>query len=147
MNDKQLNILRNQITQLIKNNIINVNDISKLKFKKSFDFNNEDDFVSKVLYTIYLNPYILCNDNMLKEYPILSIDLIAPLLIKRYNEEIVELYQQYEEGTYSKEQLKTMIKELKYLYFDSSIISSRIYHIYRDDIVHVSKEKIYGRLN
>ena len=138
----QMNNLRKHITCLIKRKIISVEDINNLDFLSFNDMINsyhKKDFRSEILFTIYINPYLLCDDNTLKEKPILSMEDISPLLIKRYNEEIRELKNRYYEGDYNLDQMYFMANKVRKIYFDSSLIGRRIYNIYNDNIEIISK--------
>ena len=75
MNKYELNNIRIRITHLLNYGLVSNEDIRSLSNQNLFKISNSydsEDFVSKLLFTIYINPYILCDDNLLKDKPILD---------------------------------------------------------------------------
>ena len=140
MNKNELNNIRVKITKLFYYGVVNIEDIRSLSNFNLFDVSNNYnsmDFKTKVLFD--LNPYLLCDDNLLTSNPILSIEDISSLLIKRYNEEINELKSRYHDGEYNLDELYIKSNRVRKLYFDSSLIGRRIYHLFNEDIEIISK--------
>ena len=142
MNKYELNNIRIRVTNLLNYGVVSNEDIRSLSNQNIFEMSNNynsEDFRSKVLFTIYINPYILCDDSLLNDRPILSIEDISSLLIKRYNEEIRELKNHYYEGDLNLDQMYIKANQVRKLYFDSSLIGRRIYRIFSDDIEIINK--------
>ena len=140
MNNYELKNNRRIVYYKLKNNYISKDDINYLNECSFIDIEN---LVNKpILFNIYIHPYILCNDYMFQD-GILFLDLtdIGPLLIKRYNNEISELYLKFNDGDISLLEYEHYKEELDYLYFESSMIGRRIYHYYNDKILCISLDR------
>lgn len=142
MNKHRINSLKKLVLKLLLQGYINKFDIEDLNNKTLSDIINnydKENFKIIILSQIYLNPYLLCNDDMLNNKLVLDIEQISNLLIKRYNEEIIEYNYQLQEGFISQDQYNNMTIDLQDLYFLSSKIGTRIYHISDQEII---KQKV-----
>ena len=132
---------RNKIYFMLVSGFINNNDI---KYLASCSINdlicNRDSYKDLILLSIYINPYLLCSDNLF-ELDTIDIDLISRLLIRRYNEEITEYNNLYKNGDVSYIEYYNNVMMLNNLYFDSTKIGSRIRFINSEDIVEKVKTK------
>ena len=101
---------------------------------------NRDTYKDSILSSIYINPYLLCNDYL---FNIDNVDfkLISKLVIKRYNEEITEYNNLFVNGDISYTEYYNNIVILNNLYFNSTKIGSRIRLINSEDIVEKVKKK------
>lgn len=125
------------IYDLLYHHVINKSDIEMISNLSFFEIEKlPNNYKNKILFSIYCNPYLLCNDYMFMDNGILFVDIhtIADILIKRYNMEYQELQHQLNEGYISSTQYQSASDKLFYLYFDSSIVGRRIYHLYNNDI-------------
>ena len=80
---------KQEIESLINKGIIsenNINHITKMTFDQMEEYGKSNDEFNRILFDIYVNPYLLCSDK-----PILDIDIIAKLLVKRFNMEIIQI--------------------------------------------------------
>ena len=131
-----LNNLKENLYNMIKDNYINnndINNISNLKFTdiENLDFNNS--YKNKVLLSIYLNPYLLCDDKIVTECDI-DIDSFSNLLIKRYNEELQEYENRLKDGLITYQEYNNNITILHNIYFKNSIVGMRLENINKDKI-------------
>ena len=136
MKKEELNNLRKNIYYKLKTGVLDKYDIISLV---NFSFNDilSLDIKSiekqQLLYNIYINPFLLCNDYMYKNGILfITMEDIAPLLIKRYNMEIDELTYRLYEYEINQNEYYYQVNSLKKLYFESSIIGRRIFHYYND---------------
>ena len=77
---------------------------------------------------------------MLRSDQVLSIKTIANILIKRYNEELIELDNQFHNGFISRDEFNNNCLYFHNLYFNSSLIGQRIKHIYKDDLFYLNND-------
>ena len=132
---------RNKVYFMLVSGFINNNDIESLINSSINDLIcNRDTYKDIILLSIYINPYLLCSDNLF-ELDTIDIDLISRLLIKRYNEEITEYNNLYNNGDISYIEYYNNIMILNNLYFNSTKIGSRIRFINSEDIVEKVKIK------
>ena len=132
---------RNKVYFMLVSGFINNNDIESLINSSINDLIcNRDTYKDIILLSIYINPYLLCSDNLF-ELDTIDIDLISRLLIKRYNEEITEYNSLYNNGDISYIEYYNNIMILNNLYFNSTKIGSRIRFINSEDIVEKVKTK------
>ena len=132
---------RNKVYFMLVSGFINNNDIDYLVNSSINDvISNRDTYKDSILLSIYINPYLLCSDNLF-ELDTIDIDLISRLLIKRYNEEITEYNSLYNNGDISYIEYYNNIMILNNLYFNSTKIGSRIRFINSEDIVEKIKIK------
>lgn len=131
-----LNSAKEKLYKMILENYINcidINNISNLKFTdiENLDFNNS--YKNKVLLSIYLNPYLLCDDKIITECDI-DIDSFSNLLIKRYNEELQEYENRLKDGLITYQEYNNNITILHNIYFNNSIVGMRLENINKDKI-------------
>ena len=132
---------RNKVYFMLVSGFINNNDIDYLVNSSINDvISNRDTYKDSILLSIYINPYLLCSDNLF-ELDTIDIDLISRLLIKRYNEEITEYNSLYNNGDISYIEYYNNVMILNNLYFNSTKIGSRIRFINSEDIVEKVKIK------
>ena len=132
---------RNKVYFMLVSGFINNNDIESLINSSINDLIcNRDTYKDIILLSIYINPYLLCSDNLF-ELDTIDIDLISRLLIKRYNEEITEYNSLYNNGDISYIEYYNNVMILNNLYFNSTKIGSRIRFINSEDIVEKVKTK------
>ena len=93
-----------------------------------------DSHKDKLLLSIYINPYLLCNDYLVR-IDGFNIDIISKLLIKRYNDEIYEYNTRLMNGDITYIEYCNNIMMLNKLYFTSTIMGSRISKINEDKII------------
>ena len=93
-----------------------------------------DSYKDKVLLSIYINPYLLCNDYLVR-IDGFNIDIISKLLIKRYNDEIYEYNTRLMNGDITYIEYCNNIMMLNKLYFTSTMMGSRISKINEDKII------------
>lgn len=132
MSKTQLENIKYRILKMISSGIITNEDIKELNSMTWEDVSNAynpNSFKSTVLFQIYCNPYLLCNDNIVKFKFDIDIDDIADLLIKRYNNELEEYTYRLKEGYINRDEYELMCDELYSLYFNSSFVSERLYRI------------------
>ncbi len=131
-----LNNLKENLYNMIKDNYINNNDIKNISDFEFTEIENVDyinSFKNKVLLSIYINPYLLCNDKIIEEFDI-DIESLSNLLIKRYNEELIEYENRLKEGLITYQEYNNNILMLHYLYFMNTKIGMRIESINKDKI-------------
>ena len=131
-----LNSAKEKLYKMILENYINcidINNISNLKFTDIENLNFNNSFKNKVLLSIYINPYLLCNDKIIEEFDI-DIESLSNLLIKRYNEELFEYENRLKEGLITYQEYNNNILMLHYLYFMNTKIGMRIESINKDKI-------------
>ena len=131
-----LNNLKENLYNMIKDNYINNNDIENISDFEFTEIENVDyinSFKNKVLLSIYINPYLLCNDKIIEEFDI-DIESLSNLLIKRYNEELIEYENRLKEGLITYQEYNNNILMLHYLYFMNTKIGMRIESINKDKI-------------
>ena len=93
-----------------------------------------DSHKDKLLLSIYINPYLLCNDYLVR-IDGFNVDIISRLLIKRYNEEVYEYNVRLINGDLTYMEYCNNIRMLNNLYFNSTIIGSRISIMNEDKII------------
>ena len=93
-----------------------------------------DSHKDKLLLSIYINPYLLCNDYLVR-IDGFNVDIISRLLIKRYNEEVYEYNVRLINGDLTYMEYCNNIMILNNLYFTSTMIGSRISKINEDKII------------
>ena len=93
-----------------------------------------DSHKDKLLLSIYINPYLLCNDYLVR-IDGFNVDIISRLLIKRYNEEVYEYNVRLINGDLTYIEYCNNIMILNNLYFTSTMIGSRISKINEDKII------------
>ena len=128
--------VKENIYSMIKDNYINNNDIKNISSFEFTEIENIDyinSFKNKVLLSIYINPYLLCNDKIIEEFYI-DIESLSNLLIKRYNEELFEYENRLKEGLITYQEYNNNILMLHYLYFMNTKIGMRIESINKDKI-------------
>ena len=136
MNKLELENARRKIYYLFKENIIEKEDI-RLISQLSFDeiVKLEPNNKNKILYSIYVYPFLLCNDYMFTNGILfLQTEEIAYLLVRRYNMEIDELSYQFKEYDIKQDEYYCQVNRLKKMYFESSIIGRRIQQYYKNII-------------
>lgn len=116
---------------ILDDDIIN---LSKMTFNDITELKKKEDFKSKVLADIYFNPFLLCNDKLIKE-PFIKLDSIANLLVKRFNEEIYEYKIKLNEGDISETEYNNNTLYLNYLYFSSTFVGEKVSRYYQDKIL------------
>lgn len=134
--DKQIKTFKERVLELIEKEFINENDIkmlSDMTFDEVISLWESKTFRNKVLFTIYLNPYLLCNDEMVKNKP-LDINIISNILIKRYNEELDEYKDRLLNGEISNNEYLNNCNCLTKLYFTSTLMGIKIADNYNDRI-------------
>ena len=93
-----------------------------------------DSHKDKLLLSIYINPYLLCNDYLVR-IDGFNVDIISRLLIKRYNEEVYEYNVRLINGDLTYMEYCNNIRMLNNLYFTSTMIGSRISIMNEDKII------------
>ena len=93
-----------------------------------------DSHKDKVLLSIYINPYLLCNDYLVR-IDGFNVDIISRLLIKRYNEEVYEYNVRLINGDLTYMEYCNNIRMLNNLYFTSTMIGNRISIMNEDKII------------
>ena len=93
-----------------------------------------DSHKDKLLLSIYINPYLLCNDYLVR-IDGFNVDIISRLLIKRYNEEVYEYNVRLINGDLTYIEYYNNIMILNNLYFTSTMMGSRISKINEDKII------------
>ena len=114
---------------------ITFDDIDNL-YNSNIDdlFKKIDSHKDKLLLSIYINPYLLCNDNLVR-IDGFNVDIISRLLIKRYNEEVYEYNVRLINGDLTYMEYCNNIRMLNNLYFTSTMIGSRISIMNEDKII------------
>lgn len=131
-----LNSAKEKLYKMILENYINcidINNISNLKFTDIENLNFNNSFKNKVLLSIYINPYLLCNDKIIEEFDI-DIESLSNLLIKRYNEELLEYENRLKEGLITYPEYNNNITMLHNIYFKTSNVGMRLENINKDKI-------------
>lgn len=131
-----LNNLKENLYNMIKDNYINNNDIKNISDFEFTEIENVDyinSFKNKVLLSIYINPYLLCNDKIIEEFDI-DIESLSNLLIKRYNEELLEYENRLKEGLITYPEYNNNITMLHNIYFKTSNVGMRLENINKDKI-------------
>ena len=93
-----------------------------------------DSHKDKLLLSIYINPYLLCNDYLVR-IDGFNVDIISRLLIKRYNEEVYEYNTRLINGDITYMEYYNNIMILNKLYFTSTMMGSRISKMNEDKII------------
>ena len=93
-----------------------------------------DSHKDKLLLSIYINPYLLCNDYLVR-IDGFNVDIISRLLIKRYNEEVYEYNVRLINGDITYIEYCNNIMMLNKLYFTSTMMGSRISKMNEDKII------------
>lgn len=93
-----------------------------------------DSHKDKLLLSIYINPYLLCNDYLVR-IDGFNVDIISRLLIKRYNEEVYEYNVRLINGDLTYMEYCNNIRMLNNLYFTSTMIGNRISIMNEDKII------------
>ena len=120
---------------------INNGDIERLVNSNINDvISNIDTYKDSILFSIYINPYLLSNDYLL-ELDYVDFNLISRLIIKRYNEEITEYNNLFVNGDISYKEYYNNVMKLNNLYFNSTKVGNRISTINCEDIVGKFKKK------
>ena len=114
---------------------ITFDDIDNL-YNSNIDdlFKKIDSHKDKLLLSIYINPYLLCNDYLVR-IDGFNVDIISRLLIKRYNEEVYEYNVRLINGDLTYMEYCNNIRMLNNLYFTSTMIGSRISIMNEDKII------------
>ena len=131
-----LNNLKEKLYNMIKDNYINKDDIKNISDFEFTEIENVDyinSFKNKVLLSIYINPYLLCNDKIIEEFDI-DIESLSNLLIKRYNEELLEYENRLKEGLITYPEYNNNITMLHNIYFKTSNVGMRLENINKDKI-------------
>ena len=131
-----LNNLKENLYNMIKDNYINKDDIKNISDFEFTEIENVDyinSFKNKVLLSIYINPYLLCNDKIIEEFDI-DIESLSNLLIKRYNEELLEYENRLKEGLITYPEYNNNITMLHNIYFKTSNVGMRLENINKDKI-------------
>ena len=131
-----LNNLKENLYNMIKDNYINKDDIKNISDFEFTEIENVDyinSFKNKVLLSIYINPYLLCNDKIIEEFDI-DIESLSNLLIKRYNEELLEYENRLKEGFITYPEYNNNITMLHNIYFKTSNVGMRLENINKDKI-------------
>lgn len=131
----QIEFAKTEIEGLLNNHIILEQDIemlSHLTFEETLELLKKQHMNEKnrYLYLIYINPYLICTDK-----PYIDIDIIAKLLVTRFNLEMSEINNKYQAGEINKIECHNMKHFYKNLYFKSSMTGRKIMNYYRDEIV------------
>ena len=66
---EQYENIKRRIFRLISREFIvdeDIKNLSSMNFDDIIELNRTGDFKSKVLYDIYFNPYLLCNDKLIE---------------------------------------------------------------------------------
>ena len=129
--------IKNKVCYYIMIDMITNNDIISLSNYKLEDLYNLDiknSYKDKVLLSLYLNPYLLCNDEI-ATLDNFNLDVVMSLVIKRYNDELEEYNRLFSVGDISYIEYINNIKVLNRLYFESSNIGRRIEIINKDKIL------------
>ena len=114
---------------------ITFNDIDNLYNSNIDDLLKKiDSYKDKVLLSIYINPYLLCNDYLVR-IDGFNVDIISRLLIKRYNEEVYEYNTRLMNGDITYIEYCNNIMMLNKLYFTSTMMGSRISKMNEDKII------------
>ena len=87
-----------------------------------------DSHKDKLLLSIYINPYLLCNDYLVR-IDGFNVDIISRLLIKRYNEEVYEYNVRLINGDL------TYIEYCNNIMILNNLMGSRISKINEDKII------------
>lgn len=127
---------KQEIESLINKGIISENiieNITKMTFEQMEEYGNSNDEFNRILFDIYVNPYLLCSDK-----PILDIDIIGKLLVKRFNMEISELNFLINSFEIDEKKFNDNVDLLYFLYFESSTTGKKIKRYYEEEIVHRS---------
>ena len=147
MNFQNMSNIKNKIFWMVKRDYISNEDLEFLYQKDFIDmqrYASENNFNHYMLFQIYLNPYLLCDDRLLeKRNNFLDVDVLSKLLIKRYNEELREYKVKYKDGEISEGELNNNTLYLKNLYFTSTNIGKMIYIKYSDQILKVDNGNIF----
>lgn len=107
-----------------------IKEITVKNFQQILDYGNSEDEVNKYLYNIYIKPYLICTDK-----PILDLDIIAELLVKRYNMEQSELNLRFKKYDINLSEYIISTDLLNNLYFNSSNTGKKIKRYYNDSII------------
>lgn len=132
INIKEINNNKKIIERYISNKLITEKDIKEMipkTFYEMSEYQNSQSLINRYLFKIYFNPYLVCIDK-----PYFDIDVIAKLLLKRYNDEISELRIRYDERDINDKQYQLSIDTLNMLYFDTSLMGQKIKKDYEDQI-------------
>lgn len=132
----KLDSIKKRVYTLIIREVISFDDIKTLSNLKLFDLHNLDtrlSFKDSVLYSIYINPYLLSNDYLIN-LDNFDKSAIAKILIKRYNEETYEYYNLYKNKEISEMGFINNITYLKMIYFKNSILGRKIEQEYKKEI-------------
>lgn len=135
--------IKNKVYYYIMIDMITNSDIMRLSEYKLGDLYNLDtknSYKEKVLLSLYLNPYLLCNDDLLS-LDKFDLDVVMNLVIKRYNEEIEEYNRLFSMGDISYNEYINNINVLNKLYFKSSNMGLRILNINQEKIIGKVKRK------
>lgn len=129
----QIEYAKSEIENLLKDSVIISKDIellSDLTFEEVLGLSKSNNEKNRYLYLIYINPYLICND---EKY--MDIDIIAKLLINRFNSEMIEVNNKYQNGEINKIECYNIKTFYKKLYFKSSMTGKDIMRNYYDDII------------
>lgn len=129
----QIEYAKSEIENLLKDSVIISKDIellSDLTFEEVLGLSKSNNEKNRYLYLIYINPYLICID---KKY--IDSDIIAKLLINRFNSEMIEVNNRYQNGEINKIECNNIKTFYKNLYFKSSMIGKNIMRNYYDDII------------
>ena len=121
--------------------LISFDDINEITSYTIYDFSNMKKlYKNRVLLNIYINPYLLCNDNIVR-IDGFNIDILSKLLIKRYNDEIYEYNNRLMNGDISYLEYCNSVMVLNNLYFTSTMIGDRISNMNKDKIIKKVKSR------
>lgn len=120
---------------------ITFDDINELTNYTIYDFSNmQKSYKNRALLNIYINPYLLCNDHIIR-IDGFDVDIISKLIIKRYNEEVYEYNNRLVNGNITYLEYCNNVMMLNNLYFTSTIIGNRISDINKEKIIKKLKSK------
>ncbi len=135
---------KEKLSNLFYMNVItpqDIIDLEKMSFTDVLNLRNSKIIKNRYLYSIYMNPYLLCMQSCI------DIDIIAKILLKRYKNEIFELDLKYEDGEINKEQLNIYKNNLYNLYFKTTFIGLKIEKIYlKVNVIEKNKVMCYNSL-
>ena len=121
--------------------LISFDDINEITSYTIYDFSNMKKlYKNRVLLNIYINPYLLCNDNIVR-IDGFNMDILSKLLIKRYNDEIYEYNNRLMNGDISYLEYCNSVMVLNNLYFTSTMIGDRISNMNKDKIIKKVKSR------
>lgn len=133
INVKEINNNKKVIERYILNRLIIEKDIKEMipkSFEEMMEYKNSRILINRYLFKIYFNPYLVCFDK-----PYFDIDVVAELLLKRYNSEIIELTSRLDDGDINAKQYQKNVDTLNMLYFNTSLTGQKIKLAYADQLL------------